>query len=516
MAKRGKAAVRVVAFLMIAALTFEGVTAICRRSSWAPETTVENGYDTYSRLDDLTGFPIDVAAFGPSLCATSFMPLELYEQYGMSAYNIGGSWQPMPISYLLLKELLRSQSPKVVLLETYNLFMKWRGRQDSYYRVALDALPLSETKWEVIKEHRKDKASESRFSYIFNIYKYHFAWKDLKEYGFSPSDQAKDRYLHYGYRIRTGIYRPSDQYIDFQGWMEEETDRIDYDEEGYEYACRFIESCQEAGISIVLYKDLMAQPGSWSLEHHNTVQDLADSYGIPFIDFNMHDVYTASGCDVYTDLNDGGHDNFLGAKKVTQYLGRYLHENYDLADHRNDPDYKDLEAANARFQRIISGEQLVVTRDMPTYLDRLLDLDGRNYTVIFSVKDDCQRGLDDDLKSRLRELGFVSDKVLDEPGHSFIGIWQNGKVIYEDRSDGIEDVKKDALEYRGVLSDGMKYYVKSAGYRCGNVSSIVIDGAEYSKNSRGFNIVVYDNINSWVVDSIVFDTNVDGGGTYHR
>ena len=40
--------------------------------------------------------------------------------------------------------------------------------------------------------------------------------------------------------------------------------------------------------------------------------------------------------------------------------------------------------------------------------------------------------------------------------------------------------------------------------------SILINGKEYAVNSRGLNIVVYDNINKCVVDSICFDTHANG------
>lgn len=515
MKKRVKTFMQAVTFLLVAALFFEGVSAMCRRSSWAPVVTPESGYDAYSKLNHLTGFPVDVVAFGASKSACSVVPLQLYEQYGISAYNISGSQQPMMASYLILEEYLRWETPKIVLLEAAEFF---ETPAEKWYRLSFDGLPLSEAKWTVIKQHSENKSSESLFSYVFDIYKYHSGWNNLKEYGFSASDPAKDRYLHYGYRIKTKILDIPEKYKEFQGWVDGETDRVTYTDENYEYACMFLELCQKAGIEVILYKDLVTELSTitWSLEKHNTIQDFADFYEVSFIDFNMNDVFLSSGMDFSTDFADANHLNPIGAKKVTQYLGKYLNENYDLPDHRNDPQYKDMEMANARFQRILLGEHLVLTNNMADYLDQILDLDGQDYTVFFSVRNDCQRKLDDDLKTKLTELGFVPDKVFEEHGHSLIGIWQNGKMIYEKSSKGTRDIERDALEYKGELPDGMKYYVKSAGYYCGNVSSIVIDGTEYSKNGRGFNIVVYDNINGWVVDSIVFDTYKDAGVTYSR
>ena len=149
-------------FLLIAILVYNGISAICRRSSWPPVVHAESGYYTYSKLNDLTSYPIDVVAFGSSLCACSFTALELYEQYGMSAYNIGGSWQPAMVSYCLLQQLLKTETPKVVLLEANNLFISWDERT---YRLGFDSLPISNIKIKAIREHSKEKNAESQLSY---------------------------------------------------------------------------------------------------------------------------------------------------------------------------------------------------------------------------------------------------------------------------------------------------------------------------------------------------------------
>ena len=39
------------------------------------------------------------------------------------------------------------------------------------------------------------------------------------------------------------------------------------------------------------------------------------------------------------DMNNSGHVNIWGASKITMDFGRYLKENYQLVDHRNDTKY---------------------------------------------------------------------------------------------------------------------------------------------------------------------------------
>ena len=55
--------------------------------------------------------------------------------------------------------------------------------------------------------------------------------------------------------------------------------------------------------------------------------------------------------DGLTDYYDNrAHTNALGAEKVTAYFGRWLRENYDLPDRRNDAAYASWDAAYAQWQ----------------------------------------------------------------------------------------------------------------------------------------------------------------------
>ena len=64
----------------------------------------------------------------------------------------------------------------------------------------------------------------------------------------------------------------------------------------------------------------------------------------------------------------------------------------------------------------------------------------------------------------------------------------------------------ELLEEAGTFSRECSYYLKSGGRHYDNACSIMINGVEYAQNGRGINIVIFDHVNSTVVDSVVFDT----------
>lgn len=64
----------------------------------------------------------------------------------------------------------------------------------------------------------------------------------------------------------------------------------------------------------------------------NTLCDILDERGYKYIRFPLDEkIY-----DKTKDFIDDGHVNYYGAEKFTPVFAKYLVENYDLPDHRDD------------------------------------------------------------------------------------------------------------------------------------------------------------------------------------
>lgn len=74
-----------------------------------------------------------------------------------------------------------------------------------------------------------------------------------------------------------------------------------------------------------------------------------------------------------------------------------------------------------------------------------------------------------------------------------------------------EGADREKISVSGSFRDHRSIYkIVSEGYYSGKAATIEIDGIHYSKNSRGFNIVVYDNLTMKVIDKVCFDTGGSG------
>ena len=62
--------------------------------------------------------------------------------------------------------------------------------------------------------------------------------------------------------------------------------------------------------------------------------------GVPYLFYQQNGEVDI---DFSKDFLDYSHMNIYGALKITEHLGTYLHENYDLPDHRGEEAYQSWE-----------------------------------------------------------------------------------------------------------------------------------------------------------------------------
>ncbi len=133
------------------------------------------------------------------------------------------------------------------------------------------------------------------------------------------------------------------------------------------------------------------------------------------------------------------------------------------------------------------------------YLDQI---NKDKYLLMFSVADEGSNALDDKLQKKLAEMG-LKQKLKGNFRWSYLAIINNGKVLAEELS--------PKLIEKSVLIDDWLVSIKSGGFEAGSISSVQVDGVEYSQNRRGLNIVVFDKTIGSVVDSVCFDTHLNFG-----
>ena len=446
--------------------------------------------ETYRGFYKMKKNTIDVLFLGSSHAASGFNPQDLYNAYGITSYNLGSNVQNMWISYYWLKEALQYQTPKVVVLDCYMLFLDEKKNEGSA-RLALDDMRWGSVKREAVSQICSFDESQSKLSYFLRNIRFHTRWTGLNETDFTWADMAAIPELK-GFWLYRGVCG----YSDYVPLTVQESDRDTFVPEAELYLERITALCKEKEIELILVKTpTLAQ----TLERHNAMADYAKVHHLKFLDYNTEELYHGIEFNYALDMHDSSavgdrnaHSNPSGARKITTYLGGVLKDQCGLTAKKDDQWETTREFNNGVWVDF----KLHNETDIKNYLAMLGD---SRYTIFITAKDDAATSLNAECKELLRSLGLRADWS-DAYRKSYIAVIEQQKVL-------VEQMSGEKLEKMGAFRGGSVIYrVVSAGMDCGNDCSILINRGEQAKRSRGLNIVVYSNDTKSVIDSVCFDT----------
>lgn len=268
---------------------------------------------------------VDVMLVGASSILRGFSTNTLWESFGLTA-EIRGSTSATPfISYLNIKEGLRYQNPKVIIVGINAMFGEYNLDDDNMegaMRRALDYRKITPEKIETINTIVENSEEQTRLSYIFPILRYHDRWKEISvDSVYENLDSDKYEFLH-GQRPRmeTNTVEPR------WGLMNKK-ESIEVNELSKEYYDKIIKLCKDEEIELIF----VATPKEeWSLSKYEMISEYAKQNDVEYIDFNFDNILRECDIEWDKDFFDAGHLNAIGAEKVTLYLGRFIENNYDI------------------------------------------------------------------------------------------------------------------------------------------------------------------------------------------
>lgn len=311
--------VKCVSFLLVFVLLLSVMSAI-----FVPKSNdVKSGIKTVMARG-IYGEPrhsLDIIEIGNSNIGSSFSPMELWKEYGYTGYNCAEAGQTIFEAYNMLSEVLACQKPKVVILDSDGIFPTG-GSMDTF-----------------------NKFLSFNLDRYFPAVLYHDRWKKLNTGDFRS---------HWSYNWTT----PTRGYwlsLREKPFLKQRfpvcnpvTDCIGILTESQMDA--FERLCRKNGAKLVLV--YVPTVFSWNQVKHNDIAKYAFKHGLPFIDLNSCSDNLRLNWE--TDTVDGGtHLNYNGAKKVTLYIGDYLHRHYSIPDHRKDQGFKRWNDDYKKYKKLV-------------------------------------------------------------------------------------------------------------------------------------------------------------------
>lgn len=460
---------KTIEYILFAALVIGAVAILYNVLSW--KDTNGNYMSTTKQLYETDDNLIDVVFMGSSHCYCGIYPAVLWEDAGIAAFDMSTSGQDRNSTYHMLAELLKTQSPKVVYVDLFELTYDRHDIVSNEYRNYL-AMKTSKNSIKSVDDYFEgDEYKQTRQNYYFRFPIVHTRYKEL----------TKNDFEDYGPGVfgrgAEYLWKVGDAYADDS--LNDLRDGVELPENAKAWIDDLISLSEENGFTL----EFIVIPFGRDSEKQKIINAgiaYANSKGIRCNDFNK-DV-DRIGLNYETDFIDNTHLNAYGAEKFTRYIEQTLLCDYNLKDFRGDDRYAFWEEDAKYYEHLYTlnkMESTDKTGDLVQYIK-----DNPNICTVLSLEGNFVT--DTDLIDSLKELGMTEDEYV-----------SGGKWVY-DNSQLIKLVSNNPGETGYYdLSDDLT--VKVTFDEMFSRSNIVLSGEEYGFTGGFLTVLAYDKIQDKVV-----------------
>lgn len=452
--KRIKNIIKAVIIILVFALTFCVLDQVLLLKS---EDGIEQMQAYYKQPDGT----VDALFVGSSHIFCHVNTGVLWDKYGISGYDLAGAEQPYWNSYYYIKEALKTQTPKVIVLDISTPGIRPIDFQPENWLITnIYGMKWSKNRYDALKVSAID---QSFFRLLIPTNSTHGRYSSLTELDFTNNHDSAE-YKGFDPREATREFETPD--------VSNVTERGELSDKENEYLRILIEYVQGKNIPLLFITSPYVVSEKEQAKY-NTIYDIADEYGVPYIDYNM--LYDEMGLDFKKDLAEELHLNRSGNEKFTTLLGQHLKERYDLSDHRGDSRYSswDTDALCQRQDTLLYNIRCAVEDNNSEEFLKLID--NKNLVIFLSIPADYEGLSDGSLLPYLEKLGLNIERF--KSNGAFI--LNSGSCIYESYEPefkaAINDGNRRLVFYRKLHDDsghvmtsvrinGTSGYQKISGY----------------------------------------------------
>lgn len=308
-------------------------------------------YRGYTRLMDFYGYKrnsMDMVVIGTSVTFSSYIPMEIWEEYGISSCNYSTNVMFENSIKYGIRDVMKTQHPQLILVDIAPFLMEsypdhpgwdddWRNQFISYNvdsrKISIDRIKLV---WEINEAIGGDLYSF--FYYLFDINRYHssvpvvdgYRWKN------STNDNADRGYFY--------MPRMEGEDIDDKNLLFADANKK-YDTEGklsdisIMYLNELIKEVKDISdkknVDIAFYCAPIFFVDEDTICKKESVSQILSENDMLFYDLTSESV----NMNFYEDFWGHDHFDYLGAHKVTEIMYNNIISKYDIEDRREDSRY---------------------------------------------------------------------------------------------------------------------------------------------------------------------------------
>lgn len=326
--------IRICVFILVGLGLLSRVSTVMSARA-ADQRTYENIRGFYEQEEG----SLDAIYLGSSVTYTDWLAPLAWERYGITVWPFASPSQPFEIAEELIKEARKTQPDALYIVPLITLKS---SITDVVMHHSADGMKLSWNKIQLVRKvgDYMDLDWTEQLEYLFPIIRYHSRWNELDEEDFDNTfEELKGSYHKDKYFLTTDIssrFRTT-----------ERTGRLyDITQDALE---NLLEYCDTEQLNVLFLHTPYWVTNENSLAQINTIKETVRARGYPVLD--LQSAMEEISLDLTKDYFDNTHPNIHGAIKLTDYISRYLVENYNFEDKRGDPSYNSWDEAYAAYTK---------------------------------------------------------------------------------------------------------------------------------------------------------------------
>lgn len=415
--------------LLVGGILF-AITTYCYRGELSHTRSNVAGY--YAEEEDT----IDVVILGTSTTFSSFMPMEAWNEYGITSYNFCTNVLMENSMKYYVREITKTQDVKVLVIDIapflfgHNSELYIDNESPAQIRRNTDAFPMSINRINLI--NALIPMGKGRMEYYFDLAFYKTAEPDYKYWTNSARSVTKGYHnLPIAYTYSASEQKYSDDFpakelpANETAYLQELLTEL----QSFEGEVLFISQP-------IFYDESMFS----KLEREQYIQKMVEDEGYAYLD--MAEYSADMELDSVFDYSlDQMHFNSISAQKITRFLSEYIIENYSIPDKRNDAeysswheDYCEWEVKLAEEEKLTNDQREEIITGKAEINEYLALLQSSYYDVEIFIPSDspiwdaeesveCLSALNADvLKAANRACYFTKDSLIMDETEAFASL----------------------------------------------------------------------------------------------
>lgn len=488
-----KTILKITAFLLAFTLLFTGMVQVLDFKYLDSIFKLDSFYE----LEDNT---VDVLVLGSSHAYQGINTAVLWNDFGIAAFNLCGAAQPIWNTYYYLEEALKTQTPKVILLDTYYVYMSSDYSDSSTAIKNTYGLKWSQTKIDAIKaSFNEEKAGKQ---YFFEILQYHSRYSDLNKADFAPYQANEEMYKnHKGFYCYFRSEPVEENNFSYVKEYHHFTEKVET------YYRKIFELAKSKGIPVVA-TTIPFKADSHLQTCFNEAKFIANEYGCEFYNF-IADYKNALGLDYTIDFADSQHLNYKGNTKLSVFFGEILKNQYAVPDRRGDAKYSSWQEDAEVYNKQLENHKVTKIHKLSSYADVLKN---ERYTVVVTSSFNTIKDINSGALTQM--VGFFKKAGVPENEYAGGGMWifEGGKQVYYSRAADADYRKLVNFKGYSAIEIRQQEMLFDEETEDTFLSLRIMDKQkDATKYDHGLNIYVFDNFTQTKVD--LFALNYSNNST---